>query len=154
MASAARGEPSSSEPWGELPLVVDSSAWSRAHHPPVREPWTRALLADRLRLSPAVKLEILLTARSGASFDTLAERLSALRVAPLTSAVVRAAEDAMRSLAHRSAGADRIPIVDYLVAAAAQEMGAAVLHYDRDYDTLAEIMDFESAWLTPPGSLP
>jgi hypothetical protein len=61
---------------------------------------------------------------------------------------------AMRTLAHRSAGAQRIPVVDYLIAAAAQETGAAVLHYDRDYDTLAEIMGFESVWLAPPGSLP
>lgn len=148
------GEPDSRDPWGELPLVVDTSAWSRAHHPHVSEPWRRTLLADRLRLSPAVRLEILLSARDARAFDTLAERLSALRTAPLTAGVIRAAEDSMRTLAHRSAGAQRIPIVDYLVAAAAQEIGAAVLHYDSDYDTLAEIMDFEPVWLAPPGSLP
>ena len=60
----------------------------------------------------------------------------------------------MRALAHRSAGAHRIPIVDYLVAAAAQEINGTVLHYDADYDLLAAVMDFESAWLAPPGSLP
>jgi hypothetical protein len=59
----------------------------------------------------------------------------------------------MRTLAHRSSGAQRIPIVDYLVAAAAQETGAAVLHYDHDYDTLAEVMAFESIWLALRGSL-
>jgi HEPN domain-containing protein len=48
---------------------------------------------------------------------------------------------------------DRRHDLDYLIAAAAQETGAAVLHYDRDYDTLAEIMGFESVWLAPPGSL-
>lgn len=148
------GESSSREPWGALPLVVDTSAWSRAHHESVREAWKRALLDDQLRVSPAVRLEILLSARDGDSFDTLAEGLSALRTAPLTVAVIRAAQSSMRALAHRSAGAQRIPIVDYLVAAAAQETGAAVLHYDHDYDTLAEVMDFESAWLAPPGSLP
>ncbi|MGI8593819.1 MAG: PIN domain-containing protein [Solirubrobacteraceae bacterium] len=146
--------PNSRDLWGELPLVVDTSAWSRAHHPLVREPWARTLLGDRLRISPAVRLEILLSARDGDSFDTLAERLSALRTAPLTAAVIRAAEEAMRTLAHRSGGAQRIPIADYLVAGAAQETGAAVIHYDRDYDTLAEIMEFESLWLAPPGSLP
>lgn len=99
-------------------------------------------------------MEILLSARSGGSFDSLAEHLSALRVAPLTASVLRAAEDAMRTLAGRSAGAQRMPIVDYLVAAAAQETGAAVIHYDRDYDLLAEIMSFESVWLSLPGSLP
>jgi hypothetical protein len=35
----------------------------------------------------------------------------------------------------------------------AQETGAAVLHYDRDYDTLAEIMAFKSIWLAA-GLLP
>jgi predicted nucleic acid-binding protein len=60
----------------------------------------------------------------------------------------------MRALAHRSAGSQRLPVVDYLVAATAQEMGAAVLHYDRDYDTLAEVMEFESIWLAPAGALP
>lgn len=151
--SGVPGQPGS-QPWGGLPLVVDTSAWSRAHHPQVRARWRQALLTDRIRISPAVRFEILLSARDGESFDTLAERLSALRTAPLTLAVIRAAEDAMRTLAHRSAGAQRNPIVDYLVAAAAQEVGAAVLHYDHDYDTLAEIMAFESVWLAPAGSLP
>jgi predicted nucleic acid-binding protein len=133
---------------------VDTSAWFRAHHPKVREPWKRALLADRLRLLPLVRLEILLTARDGSIFDQLAEELSAWRPAPLTAAVLGAAQDAMRTLAHRSAGVHRLPIVDYLAAAAAQEIGGAMLHYDGDYDTLAEIMDFDSIWLAPAGSLP
>lgn len=111
-------------------------------------------MADRMRLSPAVRLEILLSARGADAFDLLAQQLSALRPAPLTRAVARAAETAMRQLAHRSAGAQRIPIVDYLNAAAAQETGAAVIHYDRDYDTLREVMAFESVWLARPGSLP
>lgn len=60
----------------------------------------------------------------------------------------------MRTLAHRSAGAQRLPLVDYLLAAAAQHTAAGVLHYDHDYDTLAEIMDFDSIWISPPGSMP
>jgi len=140
--------------WGEPPLLVDTSAWSRAHHAAVRDSWVQALLAGRLRVSPAARLEILLSARSGADFDVLAERLTAVRTAPLTATTARAAQDAMRTLAHRCAGAKGIPVVDYLIAAAAQVTGAAVLHYDRDYDTLAEIMGFESVWLAPPGSLP
>ena len=112
------------------------------------------LLAGRLRISPAVRFEILLSARDGRAFDVLAERLTALQAAPLNASVIRAAEQAMRALAQRSAGAQRLPIIDYLVAAAAQELGAAVIHYDRDYDTLAEWMEFESVWLAPAGTLP
>lgn len=146
--------PEESRSWGALPLVVDTSAWARAHHPSVRTQWKEAVLERRLRLSPAVRFEILLSARGGKSFDALSERLSALHVAPLSASVIDAAEQAMRALAHRSAGAQRLPIVDYLVAAAAQELGAAVIHYDRDYDTLAGLMEFESIWLAPAGSLP
>jgi hypothetical protein len=29
-----------------------------------------------------------------------------------------------------------------------------VLHYDRDYDKLAEVMEFESVWLAAPGWVP
>jgi len=141
-------------PWGELPLLVDTSAWARAGHPTTRDRWVAALLDDRMRLLPLVRTEILFSARNGDQFDRLAEQLGSIRAAPLGSSVIRAAETAMRTLAHRSAGAHRLPIVDYLLAAAAQELGAAVIHYDRDYDTLAEVLEFESIWLAPAGSLP
>ena len=137
------GRSGSEAGWGRLPLLVDTSAWARAHHPEVREPWTEALVGRRLRLSPAIRLEILFGARDGEAFDLLAERLAAISPAPLTPSVVEAATAAMREMAHLSAGAHRLPIVDYLV-----------IHYDRDYDVLAEVMEFESVWLAPAGSLP
>jgi predicted nucleic acid-binding protein len=40
-----------------------------------------------------------------------------------------------------------------LIAAAAQEAGVGVLHYDRHYDRLAKVLNFESVWIAPPGSL-
>jgi predicted nucleic acid-binding protein len=107
-----------------------------------------------LRVSAAACFEILIAARDGGAFDQLARELSLLRAAPLTPSVLRAAEDAMGTLAKRSAGAHRVPVVDYLIAASAQEYAAAVIHYDRDYDLLAEVMTFESVWLAPPGSIP
>ncbi|HVY78539.1 MAG TPA: PIN domain-containing protein [Solirubrobacterales bacterium] len=148
------GHSAEQRPWGKLPLVLDTSAWARIANPAVHGPWREALLEGQLRLSPVARLEFLLSAQDAATFDALTEELSTIRPAPLTPAVVGAAEEAMRALAHRSAGSQRLPVVDYLVAAAAQELGAAVLHYDRDYDRLAEVMEFESVWLAPPGTLP
>jgi predicted nucleic acid-binding protein len=148
------GRSASDALWGELPLLVDTSAWARASHSTTRDSWLTVLLGDRLRLSPLVRLEILWSARGGEELDALAERLDIVRPAPLSTSVIRAAEAAMRALAHRSAGVQRVPIVDYLVAAAAQELGAAVIHYDRDYDTLAEVLEFESIWLAPAGTIP
>ena len=154
MSRNVPGDSDNDPAWGGQALVVDTSAWMRAGHPSVIEHWNRALRAGLLRIVPVTSLEILFTARDGTHFDTLAERLSALRPAQLTTSIAHGSQDVMRTLAHRSHGAHRIPIVDYLVAATAQETGAAVLHYDHDYDTLAEVMGFESAWLAPPGSLP
>jgi predicted nucleic acid-binding protein len=147
------GPSANDDSWGKLPLLVDTSAWARAAHVSTRDRWLAALLDDRLRLPPLVRVEILLSARGGSEFDQLAERLDIVRPAPLSTSVIRAAEAAMRALAHRSAGAQRVPIVDYLVAAAAQELGAAVIHYDHDYDTLAEVLEFESIWLAPAGTI-
>jgi predicted nucleic acid-binding protein len=107
-----------------------------------------------LWLAPAIRLEILFHARSGANFDELAEELSILRPARITGSIAHGAESAMHALAHRSHGSHRLPVIDYLLAATAQESGAAVLHYDHDYNTLAEVMEFESVWLAPPGSMP
>lgn len=153
MTSSARAgaPPGSDAAWGELPLVVDTSAWVRGH---LVDRWPAVLATDRLRVPPLVRLEILYSARDGQAFDGVADRLATLRSAPMTAGVLRAASSAMRTLAHRSAGAQRIPVVDYLVAAAAEELGAAVLHYDRDYDTLAEVLRFDSVWLAPAGTLP
>ncbi|MHB1809853.1 MAG: PIN domain-containing protein [Solirubrobacteraceae bacterium] len=153
-ASGLPGRSGDEHPWGQSPLLIDTSAWARAGHPAVRERWTEAQRADRLRLAPAVRLEMLLSARGGAEFDAIAEMLSAIRAAPLTASIVHAAEDGMRQLAQRSHGAHRLPVVDYLLAATAEEVGAAVLHYDHDYDTLAEVMEFDSVWLAPAGSMP
>jgi predicted nucleic acid-binding protein len=140
--------------WGSLPLVVDTSAWTRARHPDVREAWKKALRERQLRLSPLVRLEILTSARDGGSFGDRTALLDVLPSAPFDASIARAAESAMGDLANRSAGAHRIPIVDYFVAAAAEALGGAVLHYDRDYDKLAEVMEFESIWLASPGSMP
>jgi transcriptional antiterminator Rof (Rho-off) len=45
------------------------------------------LRADRLRIGPLVRLEILFTARDGERFEATAEELSALASAPLTRSV-------------------------------------------------------------------
>lgn len=146
---------SAASDWGNLPLVVDTSALMRGTHPEIQSAWNKALVSRQFRLSDAARLEILSTARNRAAFDDWARLLSAMRPVPLSAGVARAAEAAMHALAYRSAGAQRgIPVIDYLVAASAEAIGGAVLHYDRDYDRLAEVMEFESVWLVPPGSIP
>jgi predicted nucleic acid-binding protein len=44
--------------------------------------------------------------------------------------------------------------VDLITAATAAEYGAIVLHYDRDYDLIAQIGGPRSQWVAPAGSVP
>jgi len=67
--------------------------------------------------------------------------------------VERRALDPQRQLVR--IGHHRLPPVDLLVAALADRYDLAVLHYDRDYDVIAEKTDltFTSEWLVPRGTL-
>ncbi|MEV0202490.1 PIN domain nuclease [Nonomuraea sp. NPDC050691] len=42
---------------------------------------------------------------------------------------------------------------DLLIAACAEVHGATVLHYDRDFDFIAEVTGQPSLWVAPPGSV-
>ena len=64
------------------------------------------------------------------------------------------AREAFRELAHRHPLFHRsVGVADLIIAAAAATAGFGVLHYDADFDTLAEVLPFESRWLAPRGSL-
>ena len=52
-------------------------------------------------------------------------------------------------------GHHRLAPTDLVIAACAHLVGGGVLHYDRDYDLIAEHtrLSFESVWLADAGSL-
>jgi predicted nucleic acid-binding protein len=138
--------------WSEGTFVADTSAWARASH--AADAWNSAIAEDRLATSDLVTLELLYSARDGRDFDHWADRLSLLQQARVTPAVLVAARDAFRELAHRHPLFHRsVTVTDLVTAAAAEEAGMGVLHYDADFDTLATALSFESRWLAPRGSL-
>jgi PIN domain. len=116
--------------------------------------WETALERGQLATCPIVNLEVLYTAQNGTAYDRLAANLAQLRDVPITRSVTNAALRAQRELAqlrplfHRS-----VKLSDLLIAAAAQDAAIGVLHYDEDYDTLAGVLNFESRWIAPRGSL-
>jgi predicted nucleic acid-binding protein len=130
---------------------VDTSAWARQRHPDVATGFRDTAKAGLLVGCPVVALELLTTARDAAEHSRLAKSLGALRQAPITQAVCAAALSASSELA--SANQPRVPVADYLIAAAAAERGFGVLHYDHHYDALAGPLGFESVWIAPPGTL-
>ena len=141
-------------PYGGSVLIADTSAWMRAARPVVAHDWDRALVSGQIATCAVTVVEILYSARDGDDYDRKQEGLAELRDVPITRSVTNAALAAYRELAHRAPLHHRsVSIPDLLIAAAAADAGIGVLHYDADYDVLAEVLQFESRWIAPRGSL-
>jgi predicted nucleic acid-binding protein len=131
------------------PLVFDTSAWNRRTDPTVLPRWAATRDAGLLAVCPVVALELLAAARNQEKFADLDRALQALVQAPVT----RTAGDAALSASRELRGERRLPAADYLIAVAAAERGADVLHYDRHFDTLCRVLGIESVWVAEPGSI-
>jgi predicted nucleic acid-binding protein len=125
-------------------LLADKSAWERAGEPTVRDEWSRAIRARRIVTCVPIRYELLFSTRDADSFGALERRLAALRDVPITATVQRAAMTAMRELASVGPLHHRLPLADFLIAAAAQENGLVVLHEDRHFELLQRVMKFDA----------
>lgn len=138
------------EPYGSgESLVFDTSAWNRQSDPSVLAHWLATEEADLLAVCPVVTLELLAAAPDQESFADLDRTLAALPAAHVTRGAGTAAIGASRELR----GERRLPAADYLIAAAAAERGAGVLHYDRHFDILCRALGIKSVWIAEPGSI-
>lgn len=133
-------------------LIADKSAWQRSSDPAVAAEWRDAIVGDRIATCPVTVMELLYSTTSEAGFRELESLLGHLASVPLTPAVSERAIGAMRDLSVRG-NHHRVPLPDVLVAACAVEAGLGVLHYDRHFDRLSEVLPFESRWIAPAGSV-
>lgn len=138
-------------------LLLDNSAWARLRHPALSDERVDEI-ADLLEAGGiAACLPFLLeagySARTARDHANLLDELLGLPRARLDELVEHRAVNAQRQLA--GAGHHRLPPVDLLVAAIADRHGMGILHYDSDYDVIAERTDlrFGSEWLAPRGTL-
>jgi predicted nucleic acid-binding protein len=140
-------------------LLLDNSVWSRlldgrlAGAP--RKTFETALAAGQLWTSPPSLLEMRYSAQDEKGFALTAGRLDALMHAPLSHNAGALAISAQAELAAAPGVSHRVKPVDLLIAAVAANENLGVLHYDRDYDTIAEhtSLSFASVWVAPRGSL-
>jgi hypothetical protein len=138
-------------------FLIDNSAFSRLEHaklPTARRADVLDLLRQRrLVVCLPFLLEAGYSARNLTDHITLLDGLGALPHAILDAEKEARVLEAQRQLA--AAGHHRLSPPDLIIAALAEGRGAGILHYDRDYDLIAEHTDlsFESAWLAPAGSL-
>jgi predicted nucleic acid-binding protein len=129
--------------------------WSRrAAYPQLREAFDAALVAGQIATCDMVRLELLYSARNAREFTELRQELGALVGCRVGKEQWERALWVYEQLSGRGATHQRaVKHPDLLIAAAAEAAGVAVLHYDEDYDRIAEITGQPTRWLAPAGSL-
>jgi predicted nucleic acid-binding protein len=135
--------------------LVDKSALARA----ARQPQVRAALERLddngvLATSAVIDLAIGYSTRNLTEFESIAtDRAALYQELPMTRAVTDRARQVQRELVrsghHRGPG-----VSDLLIAATAEVYGATVVHYDKDFDTIATITAQPVEWIVPAGSVP
>ena len=131
--------------------LLDTSVLTRLHHPTVREVVEPLAAVGRAARAGISDLEIGYSARTAAEWDELVGALDVFQLVETTAAHLQRARQIQRLLAADSQRGRKVP--DLLVAAAAEEVGYAVLHYDSDFDLIASVTGQPCQWVVPAGSV-
>ncbi len=139
-------------------LLLDNSAWSRVVAgglPADRADAVAGWVEQRqLAICLPFLLEAGYSARASADYREMMDEFDLLfpRI-EIAAPMEERALLTQRELAAR--GHHRLAPIDVMIAACAHEADAGVLHYDRDYDLIAEhtSLSFESVWIAPAGTL-
>ncbi len=137
-------------------LLLDNSVYARRRHAEVLATWTEGLVEQRFVACDPFLIEALSGARSGE--ELRAERndlLATMRHVACDQRTWQVAFDMQQAMADAAGLMHRRKPLDFLIAALAHQHGLGVLHYDRDYDLIAEHggRGFASVWVAPAGSL-
>lgn len=133
--------------------LADTSAIARVAHPPVQAELVRLGRRKLLATCVTVDLEVGYSARDAKGYRRTADlRAEGLADLPLREAIGARAREVQRQLAgrghHRAVG-----VVDLLTAAIAEHYRAIVLHYDSDFDRVADVTGQQVRWIVPRGSV-
>lgn len=133
--------------------LIDTSAAARMANPLVARSLAPLIEAGLVGTCAVLDAEALYSARSPGEYEALRrQRELAYEYLPTNDEHWQQALGAQRELArtgrHRSVG-----IADLLTAAVAHSHQVTVLHYDSDYELLAEVLGFEHRWVVAGGSI-
>lgn len=124
---------------------------TRLKDPAVRAALEPLAATDSVARAGISDLEIGFSARSAKEWDSLIESLRTLGLIETEASHLRRARQVQRLLAARGQRGRKIP--DLLVAAAAEDAGLVVLHYDADFDLISAVTGQLCEWVVPAGSI-
>ena len=131
--------------------LVDTSVFAWLTKPAVAAAFAPLAAGRQVVLSNPVAFELGYAARSPDDYREVADRLQSFPAVPTTDADHRRALEVQAALATRSQHR-ALSLVDALVAATAEARGLTVLHYDGDFELLAEVTGQPHEWVVPRGT--
>jgi len=138
------------------PHLADSTVWSKVltrTRADLADWFNQAVQAGLIATCDAVALELLRSAQNTAAYARQLDLLGLLPWCRMGKREFARALEVQTLLA--GSGTQRgVPPVDLLIAAAAESSAIPLLHYDHDYDLIANVTGQPVRWLLPPGSLP
>ncbi len=134
-----------------LTHLVDTSVLTRVNKPEVRAVLEPLLLHHSVARVGISDLEIGFSAHDDEQWLSLQNALQVFPLVELSEEHISRARSVQRLLAEQ--GLQGRKISDLLVAAAAEQRGLTLLHYDSDVDVIAHVTAQQSQWVTPLGSI-
>ncbi|MBX9978453.1 MULTISPECIES: PIN domain nuclease [Mycobacterium] len=133
-----------------LTFLIDTSVIKRLGQPSVRQAVEPLAASGEVARARITDLEVGYSARNAAEWDRLTAALNAFEPVESTESHHRRALQVQRLLAERSQRGRKIP--DLLIAAASEEHGLTVLHYDSDFDLISAVTGQPCQWVVPSGT--
>lgn len=134
-----------------LTHLLDTSVVSRLRAPTVRAVVEPLVNEGRVGRAGITDLEVGYGSRNAREWDQDMADLSVFDLVETTAGHVRRARQVQRLLASRSQRGRKVP--DLLIAAAAEDAGLTLLHYDADFDGIAGVTGQDCQWVVPAGSI-
>jgi predicted nucleic acid-binding protein len=134
--------------------LADTSALARLHHPAVAAALVPLIEAGLVATCGVIEFEFGWATRSSAELDQLrADRDLGYEWLATHDEDWRRALEVQATL-WRSGRMRAVSLPDLLVAAVAERERVTVLHYDSDYDLIAQVTGQPMRWVVPRGSVP
>jgi hypothetical protein len=140
-------------PAPDKPELADTSVWAHSLRPGLE--WFATAVADgRVAVCDQVVMELLWSARDLVDFRATEAALLACPWFMVEAADWVEARRVFRELAAQGPLHHRqVKIPDLLIAAVAAREGLTVVHYDSDYDIIANVTGQPTRWAAPRGTV-
>jgi hypothetical protein len=134
--------------------LADKSALARMGNEAVARRLGPMIEAGLVGTCGIIELEVRFSARSLAQYEEISrDRGLGYESFPMPDETWERALDVQHALSERGQ-LRAVKFPDLLIAATAERHGLVVIHYDADYDLIADITNQPCEWVVPQGSVP